>query len=133
MKQYASFGLRFVATFIDVLVILAVIFLLVFILNPSKENLPRLIVFNILEIAFILFYLIFYPSKTGQTLGKKVIGIKIVNYQGETPSLLIFLLREIIAKNISSWFLFIGYFWMLWDKKNQTWHDKIARTYVVEV
>jgi uncharacterized RDD family membrane protein YckC len=25
----------------------------------------------------------------------------------------------------------LGYFWMLWDKEKQTWHDKVANDVVV--
>jgi len=27
--------------------------------------------------------------------------------------------------------VFLGYFWMLWDDDNQTWHDKVVRSRVV--
>ncbi len=29
--------------------------------------------------------------------------------------------------------LLLGYLWMLWDKENQTWHDKMATSVVVPV
>jgi uncharacterized RDD family membrane protein YckC len=25
----------------------------------------------------------------------------------------------------------LGFLWMLWDPNKQTWHDKVAQTYVV--
>lgn len=28
--------------------------------------------------------------------------------------------------------LFLGYLWMLWDPKKQTWHDKVAKSVVVK-
>jgi len=28
--------------------------------------------------------------------------------------------------------LFLGFFWIIWDKKKQGWHDKIAGTLVVK-
>ena len=27
--------------------------------------------------------------------------------------------------------LYLGWFWMLWDPQKQTWHDKVANTFVV--
>jgi len=33
---------------------------------------------------------------------------------------------------ISGVVLFLGYLWILIDKKKQGWHDKIAGTYVVK-
>jgi uncharacterized RDD family membrane protein YckC len=29
--------------------------------------------------------------------------------------------------------LYLGYFWMLWDREAQTWHDKLASTVVVPI
>jgi uncharacterized RDD family membrane protein YckC len=28
--------------------------------------------------------------------------------------------------------LLLGYFWMIWDPKKQTWHDKVAKSVVVK-
>ena len=36
-----------------------------------------------------------------------------------------------LMKLISGAVLLIGYLWMLWDPEKQTWHDKVAGTYVV--
>jgi len=38
-----------------------------------------------------------------------------------------------IGRLISSLILYLGYLWMLWDKENQTWHDKMANDVVVPV
>ncbi len=39
---------------------------------------------------------------------------------------------RILVANISLVAFGLGYLWMLWDPKNQTWHDKAARTLVVK-
>jgi uncharacterized RDD family membrane protein YckC len=33
---------------------------------------------------------------------------------------------------VSGAVIFIGYLWAFWDKNKQTWHDKVANTYVVK-
>jgi uncharacterized RDD family membrane protein YckC len=38
-----------------------------------------------------------------------------------------------IGMYISALFIFLGYFWMLWDAENQCWHDKMANDVVVRV
>ena len=38
-----------------------------------------------------------------------------------------------IGMYISAIFIFLGYFWMLWDSENQCWHDKMANDVVVRV
>ena len=35
-------------------------------------------------------------------------------------------------KLVSGAVLGLGYLWMLWDAEKQTWHDKVAKTYVVK-
>ena len=40
--------------------------------------------------------------------------------------------REWIGKWISGLIFLLGYVWILIDKENQGWHDKILATYVVE-
>ena len=42
------------------------------------------------------------------------------------------LLREIIVKKASSSVLWLGYIWILIDKYNRGWHDKILDTYVID-
>lgn len=39
---------------------------------------------------------------------------------------------RILVANFSLLAFGLGYLWMLWDPKNQTWHDKAARTLVVK-
>jgi len=58
--------------------------------------------------------------------------MKFVKSNGEKATFGTMFLREIIGKFISSLFFGLGYFWAIWDKDRQAWHDKIAGTYVLE-
>lgn len=42
------------------------------------------------------------------------------------------ILRETIGKFLSGLVLGLGYFWAIWDKDSQAWHDKIAGTVVIK-
>lgn len=42
------------------------------------------------------------------------------------------LFRELFIKQISGICFGLGYLWMLFDQDNQTWHDKILNTVVVQ-
>jgi uncharacterized RDD family membrane protein YckC len=80
---------------------------------------------------FIFFYETFLISMwNGQTVGKKIMGIRVVSVKGNPIGLVESFMRAI--SKILSHFLFLGFLWMLWDEESQTWHDKIAETYVVE-
>ena len=68
---------------------------------------------------------------TGQTLGKKAIGIRVYDFrEGGSIGYGRGLLRQ-FGKWLSAIPLGLGYFWMLWDKEKQCWQDKIAGSVVV--
>ena len=75
-------------------------------------------------------YYTLLPSNNGQTIGQAVLGIKLVDTQGNPPSL-----RQAARRRSARFLSFItlgfGYFWMLFDPNKQTLHDKLAGTYVV--
>ena len=71
-------------------------------------------------------------THTGQTLGMQVWGIRVQNGDGSPIDLWQALLRFLIA--IPSWLsLGLGYWWMLWDKQQRTWHDIYSETQVVHL
>lgn len=70
---------------------------------------------------------------TGQTLGKRALGIRIVSF--DTGGAIGYARGFIrwIGRTLSSIPLCLGYFWMLWDGERQAWHDKLASAVVVPV
>lgn len=80
-----------------------------------------------------ILYSIYFIGKKGATPGKRLMKIKVVNKEtNEPPGMLKAFLREIVGKFASSIFFFLGYFWAIWDKEKQAWHDKIAGTIVIK-
>ena len=67
----------------------------------------------------------------GTTIGKKLLSMRVVKEDGEQAGFWTMLLRECIGKNISALILWLGFLWVLFDKENQGWHDKLMSTYVV--
>jgi uncharacterized RDD family membrane protein YckC len=89
-----------------------------------------LIVAGFLIVAFIYLRAL---GKTGQTWGRKIVGIKVIGeMSGEPIGFGRALGRQLFASYISSIF-YLGYLWMLWDDKKQTWHDKVVGSIVVKV
>jgi len=84
-----------------------------------------------LGVVSILYETILISQWNGQTIGKKVMGIRVVSASGGPVDLLHAFIRS-LGKVLSWICLLLGYLWMLWDEKSQTWHDKLAETYVVE-
>jgi uncharacterized RDD family membrane protein YckC len=68
----------------------------------------------------------------GTTPGGSIMGLKIVRTDGAPVGFATMFLRNIIGKLVSGTFAGIGYFWAIWDKDAQAWHDKIAGTVVLK-
>jgi uncharacterized RDD family membrane protein YckC len=85
-------------------------------------------------IALWAYYVLLEGGPTGQTIGKKAVGIRVVSMQTGGPigygkSFIRTLIRTFISGNIC----LLGFLWMLWDKEKQTWHDKLSDSVVVPV
>lgn len=67
----------------------------------------------------------------GGGIGMQAMGLRLVDANtGGEPRVRRALIRFIVSAP-SLWAFGLGYFWMLWDPKRQTWHDKAAGTLVV--
>jgi uncharacterized RDD family membrane protein YckC len=122
----SGFWRRFAAAFVDglILTIPNLIFLAAF--DYAVANLLSLIV-------GIAYFTYFEGGPTGQTLGKRALGIRVIDFKAGGPIGYGRGLLRYVARFLSGIVFFLGYFWMLWDPEKQTWHDKIAGTVVVPV
>ena len=76
-------------------------------------------------------YYTYLEGSSGQTIGKRALGIRVVDINGGGSIGYGRAFIRYIGRIVSAIPLFLGYFWMIWDKEKQTWHDKIANTVVV--
>jgi uncharacterized RDD family membrane protein YckC len=79
---------------------------------------------------FIIYEALLIAFWNGQTIGKKAMGIRVVSAGSAPVSVGMAFVRSVM-KIVSGLVLMLGYLWMLWDPNKQTWHDKVAQTYVV--
>jgi len=71
---------------------------------------------------------------TGQTWGRRLVGVKVVDRMtGEPVGIGHALGRQLFACFISTQIFGLGYLWMLWDDRRQTWHDSVVGSIVIEV
>ena len=120
----ASFGQRLGAYLIDVIVIVVVEGIVWAIAGQVLASIVGLI-------AGLAYFTYFEGSATGQTLGKRALGIRVYDFSRGGPIGYGRGLIRTIGKYISSLVCLLGFLWMLWDDEKQTWHDKIATTVVV--
>lgn len=77
------------------------------------------------------YYTILHGSK-GQTLGKKIVGLKVVHISGRSLGFGQAFVRW-VGYILCALSLSIGFFWIAFDKNKQGWHDRIANSFVVKV
>lgn len=85
---------------------------------------------GLLAVILVLAYEVILTAR-GQTLGKKVFGLKVVKADGSPPGFWIALLRQTIGYLVSNSIFDLGFLWVAFDSRNRAWHDFIAGTYVV--
>ncbi len=82
-------------------------------------------------IAFAIWNIVFRQGRTGWSIGKKVMGIRLVNlHTGQPMGAGLCFVRQ-LAHFVDGIACYIGYLWPLWDERRQTFADKIMSTVVV--
>jgi uncharacterized RDD family membrane protein YckC len=86
----------------------------------------------LLDIAIAVAYFGYLEgSPSGQTIGKRVLGIRVIDFSNGGPIGRARAVGRYFARWLSGIACFLGYLWMLWDKEKQTWHDKLTTSVVV--
>ncbi len=79
---------------------------------------------------------IYYYAKLegtrGQTVGKKAMGVRVVDATTGGPIGVGRGLGRYFARIISAIPFYLGYFWAIWDPKKQAWHDKMVNDLVIK-
>ena len=95
-----------------------------------ERILPYLLLYTSLLTILWGFYFTCLIGASGQTLGKKWLGIMVVRADGK-PMDYKTAFNRFIGYSFSCIF-FLGFIWALFDKNRQAWHDKMAHTIVVK-
>ena len=120
----ASFGVRLVAAIIDGVLLAIVGFVIRLILGDLLGSALNLLL-------GLAYYAYLEGSPSGQTVGKRAMNIRVIDFAGGGAIGPGRALLRYVGRILSAIPCALGYFWMLWDKEKQTWHDKIATTVVV--
>jgi len=97
-------------------------FILSFFYNPIHQL--------ILLYGIIILTLNLYLMSKGQTIGKRILNLKVVDmYNCQPVSFLKMFIRETVGKYVSS-FCMLGFLWILIDDNDQGWHGKMTNSIV---
>ena len=77
-------------------------------------------------------YQTFFVMQYGATLGKLAMKIRVIDIATlDNPSFAVSLNRAIF-RIISEMIFYLGFLWGIFDPWRQTWHDKTAKTLVID-
>jgi uncharacterized RDD family membrane protein YckC len=103
--------------------------------NPALAAIGGLLIALgvLIAIGISIWNRVFKMGRTGQSVGKKVIGLYLLDDKtGQPVGAGMTFLREIVNGLVNQ-VLYIGWLWMLWDADKQTLGDKAVHSSVVNV
>lgn len=138
----ASFMRRIGAIFYDFMLALSSVILIGFFFTAvimslfSIENIeagsPAAKVIFLLLVIFTFGFYGWFWTHGGQTLGMRAWKLKLVRADNQNITWLQAFFRFCYA--IISWIpLGAGYLWILVDKKKLSWHDRVSKTYIIDL
>jgi uncharacterized RDD family membrane protein YckC len=132
--EFAPHGERLVAYIFDVLIV-GVIYIVALILLGILSVIAPILGLPLLIAAAILIPILYFPwfwARGGQTPGMRAFGLHVVrDRDGGSIGWGSALLR-LIGYWINSLVFYIGFIWILIDKRRRGWHDLIASTVVIK-
>lgn len=136
--EFGGFWIRVGAYFIDLVVLIIPVLLISFLfraVTPATDELELAIVDMMDSFLSIIVWWVYFAvmnsSEWQATLGKRAVGLKVVDENGHRISFGRATGRY-FAEIISGIILLIGYMMVGWTKRKQGLHDMIASTYVVK-
>ena len=133
-RRLASLGQRAIALILDgflVGIAMAILFFVVAAGALSSGNASVVVLFPVIGIAGSLYWVVF-EGLWGTTVGKKLIGLKVVDERGSPPGIVKALIRNIlrIVDALPTLYI-IGILLIYTNDDNQRLGDMIGDTYVV--
>jgi uncharacterized RDD family membrane protein YckC len=100
--------------------------------DPSGTSLVLILLGVITSLAFFVWNSCIRQGRTGYSIGKSALGIKLVGERtGQPIGAGLSFVRQ-LAHIVDSLPCNLGYLWPLWDGKRQTFADKIMNTVVLD-
>lgn len=139
--ENAGIPLRFVAVLLDGLIVFIPLFVIVGLLTGGGYNEHSAGQTNVgvdwtgkdllLGFALVAGYYILCESATGATLGKRMVGIRVVGEDGEHITFGAAVVRNLLRFVDALFFYFVGFIFAILSKRGQRLGDRAAHTIVV--
>jgi uncharacterized RDD family membrane protein YckC len=148
--RVTGFARRFIASVVDGIILLglalAVTAVTAMVLGTpmptTKELGPDLLVAGVLDrnplavgaiglfAGLTVLYQLYFASMSGQTIGMRMVGIRLISARGRAPGPVRGLVR-VVALVFSVLPGGLGWLWAIFDREHRALHDHLAGTYVI--
>jgi len=142
--NFAGFFTRFFALMIDhiaMAILAGLVALAIGVLSGGAAGAGGLValltgtlgaILSFIFLLFQFFYFGFFWSRSGQSIGMKMLNIKVVRREtGDSFSFIHGGLRGSFGYWISGLVFGLGFIWAAFDGQKEAWHDKIFDTWVI--
>ncbi|MCO5231676.1 MAG: RDD family protein [Chitinophagales bacterium] len=133
--EYAGFGLRLIAYFIDAIVLSIILKLLSLVFGFDFNTEISKVTYSpggLVAFLVSISYFVYFETGIHQaTIGKRMMDLKVIKQDG-TPLSKVDSIFRYLGKILSAIIFLIGYIMVIFDDKKRALHDRIASTYVIK-
>ena len=132
-KATPSLLLRFIEYVIDSIIVTTIYLVLYFLLLRIDSFILFYFLMEVLVIGIPFCYYFLLESFLGRTFGKLLLGLKVVDIDGNKPSIGSIAIRSLCRLIPIEPFSFFYNQWIVGPRMAGHWHDNISKTYVVSI
>jgi uncharacterized RDD family membrane protein YckC len=130
--NYAAWPLRVGAYLIDSLIFVPFYIVIIIVSQIGKVGGILAVVFYLAFLATTIYNRWIMAGKTGQSWGKKALGLRLVSEETGQPLGIGLTIGRDFAHVLDALSCYVGFLWPLWDEKRQTFADKVIKSLVVK-
>ena len=86
---------------------------------------------GLVTLVTLAYFTYFHGTAAGQSIWNKALRIRVIDQASGGSLTYVRAFIRALTSYVSAFPFLLGYVWMLWDDRNQTWHDKVANSLVV--
>ena len=94
-----------------------------------ENSMPLMLILTCAWMSLATGYFVVFHGMEGKTIGKWLLGLRVVGAERESISYKQAFLRWLGTIGFAP--LVLGFLWVLWSREKRGWHDFLARTWVI--